>query len=469
MNKKRMMAVLMACLAASVSVSAVTAHAAEDYIYGTMNIPYAEFYANEGVGTEVDVVASATTSGKWKNENLVAGTYHEDNGDETGTILGVTYPVALTEDTLSALGENDYGFVQTEGTPDAYKIVTVEGGTVSFSEVQGETSAVTGVSASITTDTPWGDYQVTVDEIHNSEGTSDMGRIYGVLVDTEEGDRYALRHLENIWRDSLAWSTGITTSEPHGNTLSYENFVDMMGQTIRTITYITDTGYHTLDTDLYLPVKFENTVSVSDAAAADGKTSFEMTGFPEDYSKAYSIEGLDCTVTDGEIAYTGAAPGSYTLVIQDQSGVYAETSADFVLSTDQMPAVYADGKLSKAADADDAAFANFMKNLATVSVNGQEYAASGRGSVAIISEDGTIDMEAASRDTKVFDGSGSYEMTVSATGYTETLSFTLGGEDTGIEDAPNTGVRSAALPGLAVSSALAAWLIAKKRKETPEG
>jgi hypothetical protein len=461
MNKKRFSAILLAGLMTA-SLAAVSANAADtDYIYGTMNIPYADFYAQEGVASEVDVVASATTAGKWKNENLVAGTYNEENGDETGTILGVTYPVALTAETLAALGEDNYGFVETDEVPAAYKIVTADNGSVSFSEVQGDTTAIEGVSATVSTARVWGDYQITVDAINNSEGTSDVGRIYGVLIDTKEGDRYALRHLENIWRDSLAWSTGITKEEAHGNVLSYENYVGSMGETVSQITYITETGYHTLSTELYLPVKFENTLTVSDADITAGSTGFEMTGFPEDYDLTYAVDGLDCTVSDGSITYTDALPGSYTLTVSDASGVYADVTASFILSTDAMPAAYADGKLV-AADGVDG-FDNFLKNLATVSVNGTDYAASGKRSVAIIGQDGSIDMDAAQGETAVFDGADSYEIVVSATGYTQTLTFTLGEET--VEDTPNTGVGSAAVPAVIGVAGVAALLAILKKKK----
>lgn len=81
-----------------------------DCIYGTMHIPYAAFYAAEGVASEVDTVTSATNS-KWKTEGLVAGTYsvaHE--ADEGGDLLGVVYPVAITQESLDALGDENYGF-----------------------------------------------------------------------------------------------------------------------------------------------------------------------------------------------------------------------------------------------------------------------------------------------------------------------------------------------------------------------
>ena len=73
-------AVCMAALTSSVIPAKVSA---ADKIYGTMNIPYADFYSAEIANAyEVDAVSSATTS-KWAmNEpgKLVAGTYNDGSG-----------------------------------------------------------------------------------------------------------------------------------------------------------------------------------------------------------------------------------------------------------------------------------------------------------------------------------------------------------------------------------------------------
>lgn len=457
------------CMLAALSVFTLPANADEGYIYGTMNIPYDEFYEAEGVGYEVDAVSSATTS-KWKNENLTAGTYNQPNADETGTILGVNYYVALTEETLAALGENNYNFTAVETTPSAYKVVTVDETGASFSAVQGN-SAPVNASAAISTDTPWGDYQITVDAINNGNGTSDIGRIYGVVLTTQKGDCYALRHLENIWRDNLAWSNGFVTKEPHGNTLNYEDFEGLMGQTITEITYITESGYHNLAVSLYVPVKFNYTLSAADAKAADGKTTVTLADFPADYNKTYSIENLNAQISDSEITYQNALPGEYTLTVSDANGVYADAAVAFVLSTDENPAVYKDGKLAKAEGASDENFANFVKNIASVSVNETEYAATGKRGVKIITEDGTVDLAAEQNKSKIFGENGTYKIVVTATGYTAPLEFTLTvGEtaqaaDLKTTDSPKTGVPGLAVPAiLAAVSAAGAATVARKRK-----
>lgn len=417
-----------ACTATALSAMPFAVNAQDgDVIYGTMNIPYADFYASELAGSaneyEVDAVSSATTS-KWSKNGegeLFEGTYNEANPDGTGTILGVTYPVAITQAELDSLGSDNYGFTPLDSEPAAYKIVTIENGKAAFSAVQDSSPVViTDAVPTITTESPWGDYVIDV------KGTPDgMGAIYGAVLRTESGESYAMRHEENIWRGEFAWSSGFKTSEPHGNTLSYENFVGLMGETITEIVYITADGYITVNTSLYVPVKFSGNVSVSDSSAGTGKTTVTIEGFPDDYVKEYSVDGLAAEISDAEISYSNALPGKYTLKVSDKNGIYADVSASFVLSTDEIPAVYSDNRLVKANGVDDTVFSNYIKNIASVSVNGTSYSATGKGSTKIIGDDGTIDFTASSRDGNVFDGSGTYTVSVVATGYNIPLEFII--------------------------------------------
>lgn len=406
----------------------------EAYVYGTMRIPYEAFYEAEGVAGAVDAVSSATDS-KWQSENLTAGTYSEPHADGAGgDILGVVYPVAISPSDLDALGEDNYAFTALESAPAAYKIATVAEDGVAFSAVQGETASVEA-EAALTSDSPWGDYQVTVDAIHNSKGTSDIGTLYGVLLKTSDGAVYGLRHLENIWNDSLAWSVGFKTSEPHGNALSSAAYAGIMGKTISEITYITETGYHTLAAELYVPVKFEGGAEVASTPVAEGSAALTLTGLPEDYQPAYSIGGLTAEVGEGSVRFTDALPGSYTLNVTDAGGKYAPLSADFVLSTDVLPVAFdaEAGALVAAEGAGAELAAAFIANINTVTVNDTAYAASGRGSVVIINSEGELDPEAAlvkgrgeeAVSTPVFAADGDYSLTVASTGFDQAISFTV--------------------------------------------
>lgn len=433
---KKVKSILSVSLCAAAAMAAVPFNAAAaDTVYGTMNIPYADFYAAEvGNAYEVDAVSSATASkwkgnntgsvaedGTWTNGGLVAGTYNDDNG----TILGVTYPVAVSSDNVDFLKEN-YGFTQTDSAPAAYKEISVSDGKITVSEVKdtnGETNS--DGEMTLTTESAWGDYQISVKAFPQNCD------IYGVLVNTSDGSSYALRHLENIWRNgSYSWSTGFKTEEPHGNTLKYEDFASIMGKTITSVKFITLDGVTNVNVgSVYVPVKFNGGVTAANGSSGTGSTTY-TTEVPADYAVSASVaDGI--TAENGTISYTNAAPGSYTVTITDTNGKYAPASASFVLETANVPVKYEGDKLVPADGftAEDAA--NFIKNLLSVKVNDNSYNASGRGAVSIINEDGTVKLDAmagagrGSAGTPVFGEDGTYKLTLTANGYTNTYEFDI--------------------------------------------
>ena len=255
--KKTVLISAAAILAVAVAMP-FSASAADDVVYGTMNIPYTDFYAaemGESAG-EVDAVTSATKKKVLMNgeDQMFAGTYN--NG--TDTMLGVVYPVAITQAELDALGENNYGFTKLDAAPEAYKNVTVKDGKASFSAVQDAAPETLNLGVKLSTETGYGDYLI--DLTDQPEGFDT--KYSGALLKTADGKAYAFRHLENIWRGEIAWSSGIKTQEVHGNQLKYEMYTGLMGSTVKEIVLITKKGYITVNTDTYIPVKFAGTLTV---------------------------------------------------------------------------------------------------------------------------------------------------------------------------------------------------------------
>ncbi|MBR6717360.1 MAG: hypothetical protein IKI77_03330 [Oscillospiraceae bacterium] len=413
-----------AAAAAVLAVVPVSAFAADEPVYGTMNIPYAEFYAAE-LGENayaVDAVTSATKAKALKNGEgeLFEGSYN--NGEDT--ILGVTYPVAISQADLDALGDNNYGFQKLDSAPAAYKNVTVADGKAAFSAVQDSAPETLDAQVQLSTSTAWGDYLIDL------KGTPEDWDIHyrGAILKTADGKAYAMRHEENLWRGEIAWSSGIKKEEPHGNQLRYENYTGLMGSTVKEILLITKNGIVTVATDTYIPVKFEGEIKADDAAAGTGKTALDTSALPADYEKTYTLDGF--TVSDSEISYTDAKPGVYTLNVSDGKKKYADLSASFTLSTDDVPVKYEDGKLVPADGftADDAA--NFIKNLSAVEVGENKFSASGRGAVKVFDENGALNFDAESRNGKVFPegADGTYAVKVSAAGYNKPLEISLAGQ-----------------------------------------
>ena len=411
----------------------------EQATYVLMNIPYDKFYAAEG-DDDADAVTSATLNKT--RSSLAAGSYHVNS--DGSDITGIVYPVKLSDAsalekltqvtdsskvdiTVSMKGKEttttyegkdalfesaSYSYYVLSEAPSYYKEATVnEDGTLSFGKVEGtEAKTLSGVTAKFSTSSRYGDYQINLSGLPD-----DITTVYGVVVGTKEGSNYGMRHLENIWRISeLAWSTGFVTTA-HGSPLQYKDYVNMMGQTINKITYYTNAGIYEIPVDIKVPVKFTHDLEVSNAAVTAGKTEVTVTGLPDDYVAKYKVEGLEgVTVENGVLTFSNAKKGKYTLTISDKNGKYADITTDFELYTESMPVAYdADKKaLVKTADATDEEFADYIKNITSVNVNGTDYNATGRGATVIINEDGSIKTDAAP-----FAEGDTFEITVSATGY----------------------------------------------------
>jgi len=431
MKIKAMM--MAAALASTTALSAMplAASAAEDVVYGTMNIPYADFYAAEVNNTvPVDAVSSATASkwsmnqtgsfaedGTWTSGGLVAGTYN----DGAGKILGVTYPVAISQADLDSLTDK-YGFTALDAQPVAYKPVTVTDGVASFGKIEDTDGAETltgGITLSNTSN--YGDYQIQVENIPQNAD------IYGVVVKTAGGTDYGMRALENIWRNGqIAWGAGCKTTESHGNTLSSAHYESSQGQTINEVTFITLNGYSTLSgQSVYLGIKTVPSLTVENSNAGKGSTTFDNSVLPDDFAASGAVaDGF--TVSGNTISYENAQPGNYKLTVSDTNGKYSEVTGSFTLTTDDIPVKYADGKLVVADGYTDADAANFLKNINAVTVGENTYKTGRRGVTVIDSTTGEIKMDAVSGETPVFDGSGKYTVSVASTGYNKEYTFEIG-------------------------------------------
>ena len=432
--------------------------------YVLMNIPYAEFYKAETTNNDIPVDAfTSATKNKTRTKGLAGGSYHEKA--DGSNIDGITYAVKVTssvdlskykkvsdDDSVSitvtnrgqtttttltgkdTLFENDtYAYYQLKDTPVNYKEASLDkDGKLVFSEVKGqEATKVEGVTAKLSTETSYGDYELDLDGLPE-EIKSD--NVNAVVVKTTDGTAYGMRHLENIWRgNEIAWSTGFT-SEVHGCRTSSEHYKSMMGKTIDSIEYYTTNGVYTMDiADIYVPVKSEITkVEVADADIIAGKTTINVK-LPDEFKPEYSVDGLDVSVEGDELTFKAATesraaasvkPGKYTLTIKDKNKKYADVVTTFTLTTKDMPAAYDEEnkKLVEAKGFDTDALKAYLGNITSVNVNGKDYAASGRGSVVIINKDGTIKTDADPFKDAV--AGTEFQITVASTGYTTPLTFT---------------------------------------------
>lgn len=433
-------------------------------VYVLMNIPYADFYKaelNKKNTVKVDATTSAT---KTKTRSTLAnGSYHADNTGEH--ISGITYPVKIKAGTdlskltkitdaskvsitvnmkgkettteykgKDALFESaDYSYYELGTTaPAYYKELTVdEEGNYSFGKTTATKNTVEGAEIEkFKTSSNYGDYQLNLNfnNVADSDKISKDTKVLAAVITTTDGTQYGLRHVENIWKGTeFAWGTGFTT-QSHGCPISGEHYASMMGKTIDAVTYYTENGVVKYDIkDTYVPKKFDTSAfKVENADVTSGSVKVTLPTLPKGYAAEYAVEGLtNVSVENGTLKYdaTGVKPGQYTLNVTDKSSTYAPFSASFTLTTDNVVAAYNNNAkapalvAAKDVQADD--FANFVKNIQKVSVNGKEYEASGKRAIKLINEDGTLVTTA-----DALKAEGTYNIVVTATGYNKTLEFT---------------------------------------------
>ena len=442
---------------------------AQKEVYVLMNIPYADFYKADGV-TGADTVSSAT---KQKTRaSLASGSYHVNS--DGSDITGVTFPVKISdgsvlekytqvtdesevtittnikgkENTVTYKGQDalfesaSYSYYTLSDTPSYYKEATVNAdGSLSFSEVKGtEPTTLTNATTEFSTSSRYGDYQLDI----TSEDLKNVNTVYGVVVSTKEGSSYGLRHVENIWKKTkLAWSTGFVT-ESHGNTLDSKDYAAMMGQTINKVTYYTDQGIYEIPMDQQVAKKFDGEVSVADVSVKSEKTAITVSGLPNDFEEEYKIDGIDEDAYSVEIKSDGKtttrtinfkkalAKGRYTVTLSDRNGNYVPISTTFNVYTETMPVKYNEDDKNPAVvkndDVEEEEFQTYLKNITSVTVNGKEYAASGKKAVKLIKEDGKLDLEQdVFKDAKAGDA---FAVTIAEDGYQPyTFTYKVPGED----------------------------------------
>lgn len=379
-----------------------------DYSYVLMNIPYGEFYKaelGENAAT-VDAVSSATMNKT--RSGLAAGSYHV-NSDGTD-ITGVIYPVRVKTSDLSGLTQvtdsssvsitttlkgktsttdytgkdalfesASYSYYALSSTPSFYKEATLSDGKWTFGKATGAASEDTATIAKFKTSGHHADYEIKIDSDKITKGQ----KVYAVVVTDTDGNSYGLRHVAEIW---------------HAIELGFGKDSALVGKTISAVTYYTDDGVIKLNLaeKLHVPVISGAKAEVAEPSADAESTTLTLSGFPEDFNEREVKVPEGMTYSNGTITFNSALPGSYTVKVSDTKGKYADVTASFTVSTNKAAAQYDSSNVSlKAADgANDAALANYLKNITSVTVGGKEYAATGKDAVTIINSNGYLDLTA---------------------------------------------------------------------------
>lgn len=309
--------------------------------YVLMNIPYAQFYAAEGVSS-VDTVTTATV--KTYNQSKAAGSYHANyideepqSGDEE--ILGVTYPVyvedmsvlkdltKITDETEATItvakgksatelkdvvgkdvlfASGDYAYYVMEGEPSNYKTLTVgEDGNFTFGAANG-----TVVEGTTNVDVKYACHYTDIEFVVDAEEITNAAAMNAIVLTTADGEKYPLRHVENEWnRTDLGWNW----EDLDGNGLA--------GKTITNVKYylLNAAGeYQVYSYDVNVTMK-QNPGTETVAAFADSKT-ITLTGLPADIKNATAT--VKTVVGRGETATVIAenvAVENNTIVTTDEA------------------------------------------------------------------------------------------------------------------------------------------------------
>lgn len=434
--------------ASGYAAAAKVGEASAEAVYVTMNVPYDKFFRAVGLNNsvKVDAVTSATAN-KWKDDKFTKSTYKKAN-EVGGSVYGVQIPVKVSSDKLADL------LAVTDSTADYYCASAVssidgtylemsvgEDGSKTFALPEGISTGkiLQDEAVTLSTESKYGDYQIGISNV--PEGT-----VYGVIISTENND-YGMRHLENIWKggEKISWSSGYKTVESHGNTLAADHYRSINGQTITGIKFVTSTGVYNIpvaEEGIYVPKKYSaDPLNVVNGKASEngGTTKVTFNDLPDGAFSSRTIEvvasdksvvtttyGFTLSQDGKTLSWTGNAPiGSYTISVNDASGVYASLKASFEIQTADMPAEYdaSDLRIVKKADADYDSYSKYIKAVTTANINGKDYSLSGKRAVKIFNENGFIDLSASP-----FEGmkaGDKYTVELTATGYSQKLSFDI--------------------------------------------
>lgn len=466
-------AAIAALLAATQTAIPFSAFAVEqkEYVYGTVNLPYADYYYGELNDVEedatlqlevvdpaaalraegyYDAVTSATNVKSVKYE----ATYFTENDDDSVTVEGIKdVAVAVPEELyneakaaietgaacqnqlLNIVGNLTVNEDQTV-VPTEYKVLNGDGTLTAMRDAK-EAVTVSDATIEVSTNTTYGNYQLSIVEADADNSLlPSASNMEGVVITMTDDSKYAMLHVDNLWlrTGEIAWATTDNFIVHNANTLKYKSFEDTVGKSVASVRYIirdgADVTYTAGENGAYLPILHDGTASVEATPISSGAVTVTLENLPETYQATAVMNGVETTYADGVLTFSPdtVQPGSYTITVSDANGVYAPISVSVVLTTEQMPAAFdaETNSLVAAEGISETDFANYLSKLATATINGETYTLSGRGATKIFdSQTGALDLEVMKNNIPVFGESGDYEITVTATGYTVPLIFTV--------------------------------------------
>ncbi len=439
-----------------------------DLVYGTVNLPYADFYygeinklkpdfdaekaqldkadAVEEADLKADGMYDAVSSATNNKARRYEQTYYEENGEGT-EILGVAnvnvaISRALYDDAKAqieagatcsnALFDIVNNMTVTDTIPSEFKVVGADG---TLSATLGNTVVAEGANASFTSISNWGNYQISVEGVE-----LDAATIQGGLIETSDGAVYGLEHNENLWLSpgEIAFAASEFT-EPHGNKPGFQRYADIQGKTITKVIYmIANADDIEIDTDFFVNYMLDEQYGITGdeslTYSEDGMEVKYELNVPEDSD--YKLTAISfgrakqdisaVEVSDGVIRIPSSfKPGSYTFVFEDAK--YTGLKFSCLLDSGLKDGDVSFNGETFEVGSDSLTAADFIANLSSVTVDGEPV--KGKGLSAILFDENgklLVDAEITSGDAAVpvFAEGKEHEVTIAATGY-PSVTFTV--------------------------------------------
>ena len=446
-------------------------NALDKYVYGTANLSYADFYYGELNDVKedttldltsdkaasyresgmYDAVSSATTN---KYKSFFSSTYSEDNTNgQGGSIIGmkdvnIAVPTSLYENAKKAISDNKEcsnklleiinSMKLSDNAPSEYKILNGDG---TLTAMKSEVTEDTSDTLTIKTQSSYGQYEVDPVTSENSplSNLSAKDSLLGIIVEDEDGKKYGMEHLENIWiggKFSFAVTDGF--KEKHGNTIDYKRHEALQGKTIKKVTYLVKNGADiVINTNLKCKTlagsdsikatandNFKDGATVSvDTAAVPSGSNYTLSSVS--MGKTVLTEGTDYTYANNTLtikATDNTGVGSYSMVFTDDT--YSDIVASFTLESGYKTGDISINKNNQVTLPAGVNFKKYVNNITSIKINGVEK--TGKGGIKatdLFDADGNINFNAAIKgkdgsSTPVFaDKSASYTIELTSTGY----------------------------------------------------
>jgi hypothetical protein len=305
-------------------------------VYGTVDLTYAQFFNGEINDIEANETATtgnytATSVAAWVEEDYDAfssatkskytfyGQVNAEVGEANSKLKGVkAVNVAISKalyaevqkkiaDKSSEADGNDLIALVKAGTWNTeksteYKVINPNG---SVSKTQGVTyKRNTSTVPTVSTTSNWGNYLVQVNGVDITE--ANMKNLQGIVLETEDGTKYGLIHLGNIFNNpgEFAFSVEAMT-EPHGNKVPYQSTEGIEGKRIAKILYLLkDANDVELSTNIYVPVRLGVSAGAETITVGE-EITFTVDDAIANYPSA-KLKLVSYTVGSGRTAVTTA-------------------------------------------------------------------------------------------------------------------------------------------------------------------